>query len=153
MMYAIKVEDRYLVELGYGRIKTSTKPVAFKDLRTAKTVLEQMIKTAQSYEQAWTKYAQDAEAKAAKIQRRLAKIDEVRAELFERPYKEVFARISKLDREYTDKKRECQSVQASIAPWRRDATRMRTLVAKKPQIVVLGDRPLSSVDILDILKV
>ena len=152
-MYAIKVEDRYLVEVDYGSIKTSDKPKTYRDLASAKKALDKMLETAGQYETAWTGYAQAAEEKVATLKKRLAKIDETLAELFEQPYKAVFARIQKLEREQGQKLHEAAQAQKSIAPWRRDATRMRSLVAKKPQIVVLGDRPLNSVDILDMLKV
>jgi len=152
-VYAIKLEDRYLIEVDYGSIKTSTKPKIYKDLGKAKAALDKMLETAEEYEQAWSRYAQESEKKVAELTKRLIKIDETRSELYKRPYGEVFTRIQKLEKERSQKLNEAGACQRSIAPWRRDATRMRTLVAKKPQIVVLGDRPLSSVDILDILKV
>ena len=152
-MYAIKLEDRYLVEVDYGSVKTSSKPKIYKDLGTAKKALDKMLETAETYAESWTRYAQEAEKEVADLKKRLIKIDETRAELYKRPYGEVFTRIQKLEKEQAQKLDEVGTCQRSIAPWRRDATRMRALVAKKPQIVVVGDRPLSSVDILDILKV
>ena len=152
-MYAIKLEDRYLVEVNYGSIKTSSTAKTYKDIRSAKLALNKMLETAGQYEQAWTRYAQDAEQKVATLKRRLIKIDETRSELYKRPYGEVFTRIQKLEKERAQKLNEAGACQRSIAPWKRDATRMRALVAKKPQIVVVGDRPLSSLDILDMLKV
>ena len=152
-MYAIKLEDRYLVEVDHGSIKTSTKPKTYGDLRSAKTALDKMIETAGQYETAWTKYAQSAEQKVEALKKRMAKIQETLEELYDQPYRAVHARVQKLEKERNHKLYDLNGTLPSISNWRRDATRMRTLVAKKPQIVVLGDRPLSSVDILDMLKV
>lgn len=152
-MYAIKLEDRYLVEVDYGSIKTSTKPKTYGDLRSAKTALDKMIETAGQYETAYTKYALDSEKKVETLKKRMAKIQETLEELYDQPYRAVHARVQNLEKEQTQKLYELNGTMPSISSWKRDATRMRTLVAKKPQIVVLGDRPLSSVDILDILKV
>lgn len=152
-MYAIKLEDRYLIEVEYGSIKTSATPKTYKDLRSAKAALDKMIEAAKSYEESYTRYALAAEHIVATLKKRLIKIDETRAELYEKPYKAVFERIRRLEKEREKKLDEAAASYKSIAPWKRDATRMRAFVAKKPQIVVVGDRPLDSVDILDILKV
>lgn len=152
-MYAIKVEDRYLVEVDYGSIKTSTRPKTYRDLGTAKAALDKMMEAAGQYETAYTKYALDSEKKVEALKKRMARILKDLAELYDQPYRAVHARVQKLEKEQTQKLYELNGTMPSISSWKRDATRMRTLVAKKPQIVVLGDRPLSSVDILDILKV
>jgi hypothetical protein len=152
-MYAIKVEDRYLVEVDHGSIKTSSKPRTYSDLRSAKTALDKMMESAAAYEAAFTGYAKKGEALMSSLGKRVDKITELLESLYDQPYREVNARIQKLEKERTQKLYQLKAEHPSIASWKRDATRMRTLVAKKPQIVVLGDRPLSSVDILDILKV
>lgn len=152
-MYAIKLEDRYLIEVDYGSIKTSTKPNIYKDLSTAKAALDRMIEAANTYAEAYASYAIKAEAKAETLKKRMAKINETLEGLYDQPYRAVHAKVQKLEKERTQKLYELNGTWPSISSWRRDVTRMRNFVAKKPQIVVLGDRPLSSVDILDILKV
>ena len=152
-MYAIKVEDRYLVEVNYGSVKTSSKPKTYKDLGTAKKALDTMVEAANNYAEAYAGYAVKAETKIAALEKRLTKIKEALVELYDQPYREVYQRVQKLEKELTQKQTDIRVERPSISNWRRDATRMRAFVAKKPQIVVLGDRPLDSVDILDILKV
>jgi len=153
-MYAIKLEDRYLVELTFSlSVRTSSTPKTYRDLASAKSALDKMIEDATTYAEAWTRYAQDGEKKIETLEKRLAKINEALEGLYDQPYREVHQRIQKLEKERTHKQTDIGCTKPSIANWRRDATRMRAFLAKKPQIVVVGDRPLSSVDILDILKV
>lgn len=153
-MYAIKLGDKYFSSFHWERkIKLSKNPNFYEDLAQAKTVFDMMVAALKE----GLAHAQDQLAERQRILDRvhedIAAVDREISLLEQQPYREVCDLVPPKETLFKELSRDLRLYEELIKDSGRDVARYEKLVALKPQIMVFPNRPLSTVDTFDMMKV
>jgi chromosome segregation ATPase len=151
-MYAIKYGEAYLAGVQYGSIKTSKTPKLYTSLKEAKTRLDAMVEDLNERIQFMQSRLEDFDKAIAKADTALTAARNKRLALIEQPYKSVVDKVKTVDSKIYNATCDLDNAKYRRADALRSIKRWQKALATKPQIVVMGDRPLDTSDAFEILK-